>query len=82
MTLPPRDELLELLRADLRSLGIRLPDALPSDEDMRALGIDSLALAEFVARVEQRFRRAIPDEIWAEMRTLDQIARWLEEHVR
>lgn len=82
MTLPSRDELLDLLRVDLRSLGVRLPDTLPSGEDMRTLGLDSLALAEFVARVEQRFRHPIPDEVWGELRTLDQIARWLEEHVR
>ncbi len=38
------------------------------------LGIDSLDMAEFIARVEQEYRIEIPDEDWDQIATMSLLA--------
>ncbi|MBK9369680.1 MAG: acyl carrier protein [Deltaproteobacteria bacterium] len=75
---PDRQTLLRHLSDDLqRSCDELLQDPSP-DAPFSELKVDSLSLAEFVARVEQRFRVAIPDEEWRALGSLNQVADWLE----
>lgn len=73
-----RQTLIQALRDDLRRAGAEIRPDLAADEPFAGLGVDSLTLAEFVARVEQRFRVAVPDDQWRALGSLDQVADWLE----
>lgn len=69
------------LRVEIR----HVKDSLPSDVDIDALlmtdlGLDSLDVVEFVARVEERYRVSVPDEDWPTLRTLRYIATYIADH--
>ena len=49
-----------------------VPD-LPLDAEIRALGLDSIALAEIVARVEDTLAVDIPATTWLTVRTLREL---------
>lgn len=68
-------EMLDLLHRELHEVNEEIPPDLPEDRELIAeLGIDSLDIVEFVARLEYRFRFVVPDDEWRELTTLDAIA--------
>jgi acyl carrier protein len=78
-----RDEMLELLRSELRAVNGAAPADLPADKELVAeLGVDSLDIVEFVARLEYRFRFIVPDDEWPRLATLDAIADYALAHLR
>ncbi len=70
-----RTELLDLLRGQLRKVNPAVPaDLAPDVELMSELRLDSLDVVEFVARVEEHFRFAVPDDQWKKLSCLGRIA--------
>jgi acyl carrier protein len=68
-----RQDIITLMVDELRHMDVRLPEEMPETLAFRAdLSMDSLAVAEFVARMEQLLRVQIADNAW---RTLDSIGR-------
>jgi acyl carrier protein len=68
-----RQDRIALLVNELRAMDVRLPDRMAEHLTLRSgLSIDSLAVAGFVARMEQLFRVQITDDAW---RTLDSVGR-------
>lgn len=58
-----------------------LPNPLPKAERFKEdIGVDSLDMAEFVARVEQDYRIEIPDEDWPKIASLELMAQYISEH--
>ncbi len=43
----------------------------------KELGVDSLDMAEFVARIEQEYRIEIPDEDWSQIATVNLMAEYI-----
>ena len=41
------------------------------------LGVDSLDMAEFVARIEQEYRIEIPDEDWSQIASVNLMAEYI-----
>jgi acyl carrier protein len=83
MSLTDVSNTLDLLRAELR----KVKDTLPADVDsgallMTDLGLDSLDVVEFVARVEEVYRISVPDDDWQQLSTLDRIAKYVTAHRR
>jgi acyl carrier protein len=75
-------EMLDVLRAELHDVNAEIPGALPKDKELIAeLGIDSLDIVEFVARLEYRFRFVVPDDEWQQLATLDAIAVYALNHL-
>jgi len=78
-----RDEVLALLRRELRAVNPAVPEDLAPDVELVAdLGLDSLEVVEFVARVEDAYRVAVPDDQWPTLSTLDRIAGYVLAHQR
>ena len=49
-----------------------------NDSDFKhELGVDSLDMAEFVARIEQEYRIEIPDEDWSQIASVNLLAEYL-----
>lgn len=49
----------------------------PTDHIQNDLGLDSLGVMELVAEIEDRFNIAIPNDVLADMATVDDMARAL-----
>ena len=66
-----REEIIEKLLVELEDMEVELPDS-PTDEldFVEDCEMDSLDLAEFIARIEQVFRIEIDDEEWKSLNTL------------
>jgi acyl carrier protein len=78
-----REAMLDLLRDELRAVDPSVAAGVAADKELIAeLGIDSLDVVEFVARLEYRFRFVVPDDEWQELATLDAIADYALTHVR
>ena len=74
-----RSEILAVVREEL---AVAAPDV-PADADTAAhlgldLEVDSLAVLEFVARLEYRFGIAVPDDAWPALTSMDAVADFLE----
>ncbi|MDO6597975.1 acyl carrier protein [Oceanihabitans sp. 2_MG-2023] len=41
------------------------------------LGVDSLDMAEFIARIEQEYRIEIPDEDWSQIASINLLAKYI-----
>jgi acyl carrier protein len=66
-----RAEVVEILIEELRAMEVALPAAAGESLSFRDdLQMDSLDVAEYVARLEQRFRVAIPDEVYLELHSV------------
>ena len=77
------EEMLEVLRAELRDVNEALPADLPADRELIAeIGIDSLDVVVFIAGLENRFRFVVPDDEWQQLATLDAIAEYALPRVR
>lgn len=75
-----RPELLDALREELREVRNELPPQIPEDAlFMTDLGMDSLDIVEFVARVELACQRNVPDEQWETLSCLGRVADFLSE---
>ncbi len=77
-----RSEVLDIVRAEL---AVAAPDV-PPDADPNAhfghdLEVDSLAVLEFVARLEYRFGIAVPDEAWPGLTSIGAVVDHLEQHL-
>jgi len=78
----PRDEIMNLLASELRAMDVKLPDILHDELSFRHdLGLDSLALAEFVARMEIVFHVQISDQEWKELATLGLALDYVEKRL-
>jgi acyl carrier protein len=69
-----RSEILATVREEL---AVAAPDV-PGDADTAAhfgvdLGVDSLAVLEFVARLEYRYGIAVPDDAWPGLTSMDAV---------
>lgn len=79
---PSRDALLAILHEELAATGTDVTGEIPTDRHLtQDLGIDSLDVVEFVARVELRLRFTVPDEDWQRLATLDAIADYALERL-
>lgn len=75
------DDVIDVLRVEIRKVKDTLPLATATDALlMTDLGLDSLDVVEFVARVEEVYRVSVSDEDWQELTTLQQIADYLSAH--
>jgi len=75
------DDVIDVLRVEIRKVKNTLPPDVATDALlMTDLGLDSLDVVEFVARVEEVYRVSVPDEDWQELRTLDRIADYVRTH--
>lgn len=73
-----RAEVLALLRRELRAVNPSVPgDVAPDVELVADLGLDSLDVVEFVARVEEAYRFSVPDADWPHLSTLDHITTYV-----
>ena len=78
-----RGEILEVLRQELRAVNAAVPADVPTDKELVSeLGVDSLDVVEFVARLEYRFRFVVPDGEWQQLSTLDAIADYALDRLR
>ena len=74
-------DVLEVLRTELRKVKDTLPADVAGDALLTAdVGLDSLDVVEFVARVEEHYRVTVPDEDWQQLSTLDRIAEYVLGH--
>ncbi len=70
------DELIKIASAVLeKPVGEIVPD-----RSIEEQGADSLHIAEILLQVEDRFSVYVPDSAAVEMRTLAELAAWLEEN--
>ena len=75
--------MLDVLRFELHEVNDEIPRDLPDDQELIAeLGVDSLDVVEFVARLEYRFRFVVPDDEWQQLATLDAIAAYALDHLK
>ena len=75
-----RDDLLAIVREEL---AVAAPDV-PADAEESAtfrgdLEVDSLAILEFVARLEYRFGVAVPDEDWPQLTSIGAVVDYLAD---
>lgn len=76
--LPSRAELLAVLLGELHAVNGEISAELPTDQALgEELGIDSLDILEFVARIEYRYRVLVPDDDLEGLRTLDDVAGYM-----
>ena len=75
------DDVIDVLRVEIRKVKDTLPLAAATDALlMTDLGLDSLDVVEFVARVEEVYRVSVSDDDWQELTTLQQIADYVRAH--
>jgi acyl carrier protein len=74
-----RSEILSVIREELAVAAPDVPaDAGTADHFGQELEVDSLAVLEFVARLEYRFGIAVPDDAWPGLTSMDAVADFLE----
>lgn len=59
----------------------RSPDQLSMETPLEEQGADSIDMVEILLAVEDRYGIYVPDSDVTEMRTLAQLAAWLEENL-
>ena len=70
-----RSTVLAVARLELLVAAPDVPADAPADAHLvRDLGVDSLGLLEFVARLEYRYGLSVPDADWPLLGTLDEVA--------
>lgn len=75
---PNREDLLEILEEELRAVNDEIPAVVEPDHHLEeAIGLDSLDVIEFVARIEYRYHVLVPDDDWQQLTTLDAIADYM-----
>lgn len=77
-----RTAVLAVARLELLVAAPDVPADAASDVHLvRELGVDSLALLEFVARLEYRYGLSVPDADWPLLGTLEDVAAYVVERV-
>ena len=72
---------LAAIRQHARALaGAALPDLTP-DTPLAALGLDSLQRLELVATLEKTFAGRLPDTVYSQARTLEELAQAVQKHL-
>lgn len=75
-----KHDLLTVVREELTVAAPDLPADADADADLRHdLGVDSLALLEFVARLEYRFSVSVPDEAWPQLTSITAVVDYLAD---
>ena len=75
MTTLTHDELIDIVRTELRAAVPKVPeDADPTAHLRHDLGVDSLGALEFVARLEYRFQVVVSDDDWQRLTSIGQVA--------
>lgn len=75
------DDVIDVLRVEIRNVKATLPPATATDALlMTDLGLDSLDVVEFVARVEEIYRVSVSDEDWQGLTTLRRIPDYVRTH--
>jgi acyl carrier protein len=64
------ESLLETFRGIAADVTERPVPEVSADTEIRSLGVDSIALAEIVARIEDRFAIDVPAKTWLSVKTL------------
>lgn len=76
----PREQIMEVLLRELKEmkpdLSADISESLSFQDD---LGMDSLALSEYIARMEYAFRVEVPDDEWKSLSTLKRVADYVEQ---
>jgi acyl carrier protein len=71
--------MIALMVNELRDMDVRLPEGIGEHLTFRAdPSMDSLAVAEFVARMEQLFRVQIADDAWRALDCVGRVADYLD----
>ncbi|MGH2543376.1 MAG: acyl carrier protein [Ardenticatenaceae bacterium] len=71
-----------ILRRELREMGLALPDEIGEQLAFRDdLGMDSLKVIEYIARLEQAFRVQVGDDEWRQLYTLGLVVDYVEERL-
>jgi len=70
---------MEVLLRELKEMKPGLPsDVTETMSFQDDLGMDSLALSEYIARMEYAFRVEVPDDEWKSLSTLQRVADYVE----
>ncbi len=75
--MPSYNETLSITTEILRRHVLDRPEIKPTDHIQNDLGLDSLGVMELIAEIEDRFEVAIPNEMLAELSTVEQVAKAL-----
>lgn len=74
-----RSEILSVIREELAVAAPDVPPDAATDAHFSLdLEVDSLAVLEFVARLEYRYGIAVPDDAWPTLTSMDAVADFLE----
>ncbi|MFT8244680.1 acyl carrier protein [Roseomonas sp. BN140053] len=73
------DEVLLLIEQELRPLLRESREITPDSQIMADLGLDSLAVMDFIMVLEERFEIVIPVDQLADVRTVRDLARTVQE---
>lgn len=79
--IPLNQQIQETLSGQLQSIKPDLRNWDPGDHFKQELGLDSLDLVEFVARIEQHYRIIVPDEDLEQMISLEATAQYVHQHL-
>jgi NADH dehydrogenase (ubiquinone) 1 alpha/beta subcomplex 1 len=66
----------------MRSIKPDTPETFESDAHWRNdLGLDSIHILEWVARIEQEFKVVIPDNQWQNLRSVQTMTEYLQQNL-
>jgi acyl carrier protein len=75
-----RQQTIDSIRDELEAVAPKLPRDADENASLRHdLDVDSLAILEFIARLEYRFSVTVADEDWPHMTTIASIADYLDD---
>ncbi len=78
-----RAEIIEILLRELKEMKPELPDIITEETSFQDnCGMDSLALSEYIARMEYAFKVEVPDSEWKSLSTLGLVADYVEKQGR
>ncbi len=77
-----REEVLALLVREMREVKSELPETIEMDMNFVIdLGLDSIDLAEYVARIEQTFGIQVSDDEWKSLASLRIVVEYVEKRL-
>ena len=77
-----REEVLALLVREMREVKSELPETIEMDMNFVIdLGLDSIDLAEYVARIEQTFGIQVSDDEWKGLASLRIVVEYVEKRL-
>ncbi len=76
-----REEIMQILLQEIHSVGVSLPENVSEKSSFQEdLKMDSLALIEYISRIEQAFQVEISDDEWQTLSTLELVLNYVEEY--